>query len=173
LPYPWESCIIAGGGWSWVPDAKYKTPRQVVHLLADIAAKGGNLLLNIAPGPDGNWDAGAYEMLSGIGEWMEVNSEAIYSTHPIKPYKEGKVCLTQGTDGTIFMIYLAEENETEPPEKVWISTLEVPENMQVGMLGSKEKLTWEKVGSGLIVNIPESVQKKPPCKDAWVIRFSE
>ena len=25
LPYPWESCIIAGGGWSWVPNAKYKS----------------------------------------------------------------------------------------------------------------------------------------------------
>ena len=23
LPYPWESCIIAGGSWSWVPNAKY------------------------------------------------------------------------------------------------------------------------------------------------------
>lgn len=50
LPYPWESCIIAGGGWSWVPEATYMNGRQVVHLLADIVAKGGNLLLNIAPG---------------------------------------------------------------------------------------------------------------------------
>ncbi len=31
LPYPWESCIISGGSWSWVPDAKYKSPQQVIH----------------------------------------------------------------------------------------------------------------------------------------------
>jgi alpha-L-fucosidase len=51
LPFPWESCIIAGGGWSWVPNATYKSGKEAVHMLVDIVAKGGNLLLNIAPGP--------------------------------------------------------------------------------------------------------------------------
>src|SRR5665647_42415 len=46
LPYPWESCIIAGGGWSWTPNAKYMTGEAAVHLLVDIVVKGGNLLLN-------------------------------------------------------------------------------------------------------------------------------
>jgi alpha-L-fucosidase len=170
LPYPWESCIIAGGGWSWVPDAKYKTPGQVIHLLADIVAKGGNLLLNIAPGPDGKWDEGAFKMLEGVGDWMKVNSEAIYGTKPVKPYKEGKVCLTQGKDGTIYMIYLAGEGETTPPAKVWFSRLEIPENATVSMLGTREKLSYEKIADGILVNIPESLQKDPPCKNAWVIR---
>jgi len=173
LPYPWESCIISGGSWSWVPDAKYKTPLQVIHLLVDIVAKGGNLLLNIAPGPDGNWDAGAYEMLSGVGDWMEVNSEAIYGTHPLSPYKEGKVCLTQGKDGAIYMIYLADENEAGPPSKIWFSSLIIPENATAKMLGSDENLEWEKVGNGVMVNIPGSLQKKPPCSSAWVIKIAE
>jgi len=172
LPYPWESCIIAGGSWSWIPDAKYKTPQQVVHLLVDIVAKGGNLLLNIAPGPDGSWDEGAYKMLSGVGDWMEVNSEAIYGTSPLAPYKEGKVCLTQGKDGATNLIYLADENEANPPSKIWFSSLSVPEGTQAMMLGTKENLEWEKVGDGILVNIPESLQKKPPCTSAWVIRIS-
>ena len=173
LPYPWESCIIAGGGWSWVPDATYKTPHQVIHLLVDIVAKGGNLLLNIAPGPDGNWDAGAFQMLEGVGKWMAINSEAIYGTHPLKPFKEGKVCLTQGKDGTIYMIYLADESETAPPAWIWFSNISVPENPKVEMLGSKESLAWEKVGEGIVVNIPESLQEAPPCKEAWVVRIAE
>jgi alpha-L-fucosidase len=172
LPYPWESCIIAGGSWSWVPDAKYKTPRQVVHLLADIVAKGGNLLLNIAPGPDGNWDKGAYEMLAGVGDWMKVNNEAIYATKPLAPYKESKVCLTQGKNGQIYLIYLADENETSPPAKIWFSKLTIPDSAQAVMLGANENLEWEKVGNGIIVNIPEPLQKKPPCQSAWVIRIS-
>jgi len=39
-----------GGGWSFTPNAKYMTGRQAVHLLVGIVAKGGNLLLNVAPG---------------------------------------------------------------------------------------------------------------------------
>jgi alpha-L-fucosidase len=173
LPYPWESCIIAGGSWSWVPDAKYKTPQQVIHLLVDIVAKGGNLLLNIAPGPDGNWDQGAYDMLSGTGDWMAVNSEAIYGTKPLAPYKEGKVCLTQGRDGAVYMIYLADENELYPPAKIWFSSLAIPGNASAVMLGSREKLAWEKVGSGILVHVPEGLQKKPPCGSAWVIKIAE
>ncbi|NNG10705.1 MAG: alpha-L-fucosidase, partial [Arenibacter sp.] len=49
LPYPWESCIIAGGGWSYSFDAEYMSGREAIHTLVDIVAKGGNLLLNIAP----------------------------------------------------------------------------------------------------------------------------
>ena len=47
LPYPWESCIISGGGWAHTPGAKYMSGREGVHLLVDIVAKGGNLLLNM------------------------------------------------------------------------------------------------------------------------------
>ncbi len=137
----------------------------------DIVAKGGNLLLNIAPGPDGNWDQGAYDMLSGVGDWMSVNSEAIYGTRPLAPYKEGKVCLTQGKDGAVYMIYLAGENETTPPSKIWFSMLELPEDAEAGMLGIKEKLAWERVGNGIVVNVPESLQKNPPCAFAWVIKI--
>ncbi|MCF8373414.1 MAG: alpha-L-fucosidase [Bacteroidales bacterium] len=80
LPYPWESCIIAGGGWSYVPDAKYMSGRKAVHMLVDIVAKGGNLLYNVAPGPDGKWHDAAFELFEEIGDWMKLNSDAIYGT---------------------------------------------------------------------------------------------
>jgi len=69
--------------------------RKAIQLLVDIVAKGGNLLLNVAPGPDGKWHDGAYELFEEIGNWMDVNSEAIYETRAIAPYKEGKVCFNQ------------------------------------------------------------------------------
>ncbi len=171
LPYPWESCIISGGSWSWIPNPTYKTPRQVVHLLTDIVAKGGNLLLNIAPGPDGNWDKGAYEMLTGVGEWMKVNSGAIYNTKPLAPYKEGKVCLTQGNNGTKYLIYLAGENENSPPAKIWFSDFELAEKATARMLGTDVTLNLEKIADGVLVNIPVSIQENPPCDYAWVIEI--
>ena len=111
-------------------------------------------------------------MLAGVGDWMELNSDAIYNTRPLAPYKEGKVCLTRGKDGSVYMIYLADESETSPPAKIWFSSLKAPEGAKAQMTGSKEMLDWEKVGNGIIVNIPESLQKNPPCTSAWVIKFS-
>jgi alpha-L-fucosidase len=172
LPYPWESCIISGGSWSWVPNAKYMTPRKVVHMLSDIVCKGGNLLLNIAPGPDGSWDQGAYEMLEGVGDWMKINHEAIYDTHPIEPFKEGKTCLTQGKDGSIYLIYLANESENQPPSKIWASEICPPQGARVSLLGSEEQLHWEKVGDGFYADIPESTRKNPPCQLAWVLKIT-
>ena len=68
LAYPWESCIIAGGGWAWVPDPKFMSGREAVQLLVDIVVKGGNLLLNIGPAPDGTWPEGAYRLLERDGQ---------------------------------------------------------------------------------------------------------
>ena len=171
LPYPWESCIIAGGGWSYVPNAKYKSTRQLIHLLVDIVAKGGNLLLNIGPGPDGTWHAAAYERLEQVGDWMQVNSEAIYETRTIAPYKEGKVCLTRKKSGAVYAIYLGDKDEKNPPAKICLSSIQPVQNSKLTLLGTDENLKWESAGKGLIVEIPESVQKNPPCDHAWVVKI--
>lgn len=171
LPYPWESCIIAGGGWSWVPDAKYMSGRQAVHLLVDIVSKGGNLLFNIAPGPDGSWHDEAYVLLSDIGDWMEVNNEAIYGTRPVAPYKEGSVCLT-GKDGDTFIIYLGSENETAPPPLISMTTWSPPEGASITMAGLDGPIRWEKNGDGFVLHVPDKVQMTPPCRYAWVFRVN-
>jgi alpha-L-fucosidase len=144
---------------------------KAIHLLADIVAKGGNLLLNIAPGPDGTWDDGAYRLLDQIAVWMKINSEAIYGTRSIPPYKEGKVCLTKKEDGTLYMIYLGDEGETGPPPMILLSTLCPARTAKARMLGSEEKLEWAEVGKGFAVYIPRSLQQHPPCQDAWVIEI--
>jgi len=173
LPYPWESCIIAGGGWSYVPNAKYKSTKEIVHLLVDIVSKGGNLLLNIAPGPDGTWHKEAYDRLDEVGEWMKINSEAIYETCPIEPYKEGNVCLTQKKDGTVYAIYLNEKTENIPLKKIKLSSIQPKKNTTLTILGSREQLNWKQIGNGFEVNIPSSIPNNPPCKHAWVIKISE
>lgn len=173
LPYPWESCIIAGGGWSYVPNAKYKSTRELVHLLIDIVAKGGNLLLNVGPGPDGTWHAEAYERFEQIGEWMKVNSEAIYETRAIAPYKEGKVCLTRKKTGAVYAIYLGDDDEKTPPAKISLSSIRPDEKAKLTLLGVDEELKWERVGKGFMVEIPDQIQKNPPCDHAWVVKLSK
>lgn len=172
LPYPWESCIIAGGGWSWVPDATYKPAREVIHMLVDIVSKGGNLLLNIAPGPDGTWHEDAYKLLAEIGDWMDVNSDAIYNTRPLAPYKEGSVCLTEGKDGSVNIIYLGSEHEDAPPAVISMTGWCPPPGSEISTSGFDGSLEWEKNGNGVIIHVPESIQADPVCKYAWVFRMN-
>jgi len=171
LPYPWESCIISGGGWSHVPRAKYKSARTLIHLLVKIVAKGGNLLLNIAPGPDGTWDADAYDLLQKIGDWMKINSESIYGTRPIVPYIDGKVCLTRKKDGTVYAIYLADEHESEPPSEIWMSRFQPKRGSKISFLGTGQTLKWKPVGTGFVSEIPRTIRENPPGRYAWVLKI--
>jgi alpha-L-fucosidase len=169
LPYPWESCIIAGGGWSWVPDAKFMSGKAAIHLLVDIVVKGGNLLLNIAPGPQGQWNDGAYKLLAEIGAWMKINGESIYGTRALAPFKEGKVCISKKGTNTIYIYYMADENE-QMPSQIGMSTFSLPAGSKIEMAGSGTGLKWQKNGNGFIISIPESVRKSPPSKYVWVMK---
>jgi len=172
LPYPWESCIIAGGGWSWVPEATYMNGRQVVHLLVDIVAKGGNLLLNIAPGPRGQWHDGAYAMLEELADWMSVNSEAIYATRAIAPYAEGKIRLTRKKDSTVYAIYLADEGENRLPSRLFLSSIQPAPGATVRLVGSSRDLAWEPSGNGFVASISTDLRETTPPSYAWVFRIS-
>jgi alpha-L-fucosidase len=171
LPYPWESCIISGGGWSYTPDAKYMSGRQGIHMLIDIVAKGGNLLLNIAPGPEGEWQQGAYDLLEEYGAWMNVNSSAIYNTKPIAPFKENNICMTQNKVGNVFLFYLAEEGEYKIPSEIIVKSINPKKGTRITMLGSKKRLKWEKLEAGFKVKIPEELRNNLPSKYAWTLKI--
>ncbi|MEZ5197022.1 MAG: alpha-L-fucosidase C-terminal domain-containing protein [Bacteroidales bacterium] len=76
-------------------------------------------------------------------------------------------------DGSVYAIYLAEENETGMPSKIWMSSICPDKNANVSLLGADTLLKWEKVGNGFVAEIPEQFQKTPPCNYAWVIKISQ
>ena len=57
---------------------------------------------------------------------MKVNGEAIYETRPVAPYKEAKTCFTSLADGTVYAIYLADEDETAPPATIMLTSIAPP-----------------------------------------------
>ncbi len=168
LPYPWETCMPITPSWSYEPGLEYKPARKLIHTLVDVVAKGGNFLLNIAPTAEGDYEPEAYERLKEIGEWMNINSEAIYNTHPLPPYKIGKTCFTQLDNGTVYAIYLADENENCLPSKISFNEFPLSKYSKAELLGTKESIQLNKH----IIEIPETVQKNPPSKYAWVFKLS-
>lgn len=173
LDYPWESCIISGGGWSHTKNAKYMSGREGIQLLVDIVAKGGNLLLNVAPTPEGEWQQGAYDLLKAYGDWMKVNAEAIYNTKPIAPFKEGNICMTTKTDGTIYFLYITAEEEVTIPEEIMIRSHLPPKKARIILLGNDTQLKWKKTGeAGFKIVVPEALRNQPPSKYVWVFKMS-
>ena len=167
--YVWETCMTMADQWSYKPDDRYKPTRQLVHLLVDIVAKGGNFLLNIGPDPNGELPPESLLRLREIGDWMRVNSSAIYGTRAIPPYKEGNICFTSLPDGTVNAVYLAGEGETAPPATITISSLRPEPRSEVRMLGVDRPLRWEVSGGGIVIQVPASVRRGPPCEHAWTL----
>jgi alpha-L-fucosidase len=175
LEKPWESCITMGDQWSFKPNDNYKSARDLIHLLIGVVAKGGNLLLNVGPQPDGRFPGVALSRLAEIGDWMDVNAEAIHGTRPWSPFEEGQLRFTFSTrpPGHCYAIYLAAEGEEHPPPEIILPQIAHP-LYPIHMLGVERRLEGC-LGDdlGTVVRIPDEVIANPPCQHAWVLKIRE
>lgn len=81
-PILWESCVtINTESWGYNKyETEFKTPRDLIRMLIEVVSKGGNLLLNVGPTPDGRIQDEFVTRLNAMGGWMKVNSDSIYGT---------------------------------------------------------------------------------------------
>ena len=183
LPLPWQTdtCI---GGWHYdrglYERNRYKSARTVIHMLADIVSKNGNLLLNVPVRGDGSIDEKEEAVLEGIAAWMAVNSEAIYATRPWKTFGEGPasegvalsaqgfnegkgkpftaadVRYTASKDGRVLYIIVL----GVPSEPLHLSTLGLAKTetriSKLSLLGSAEPPRWLQKDTHLIIEPPSS-----------------
>ena len=151
LVLPWESCITLGTQWSYKPGDRYKPAREVVRLLVDVVAKGGNLLLNVGARPDGTLPPEAVERLAELGSWLRVNGEAIYGTRPAPPWKAGRVALTR-KGKALYAIVLLEEGEARLPARVAVPGTARP-GARVTLLGAGGRVPAREEGRDLIIDV--------------------
>ncbi len=105
----WESCITMNRHWGWNrADTDWKSSETLIRLLIDVASKGGNLLLNVGPRPDGTFPDEAVERLREIGDWMDLNAEAIYGTQagPFADLPFGRCTMRLGEDTTTLFLHV-------------------------------------------------------------------
>ena len=81
----WESCMILSphadhGGWSYRPDGDTRSLTETLRLLSSAVTGDGNMLLNLAPLPDGSIRPEEEAVLKGIAPWMKKFGEAIHGT---------------------------------------------------------------------------------------------
>jgi alpha-L-fucosidase len=173
LPFPWETCMTMGNSWSYVPHDQYKSAHDLVHLLIKIVSRGGNFLLNIGPGPDGDWDTAAYSRLKEIGEWMKINQEGIYNSKPVAPYSVQNIFFTQSdNEQSIFAFVLYPDHAAVLPATIRITGIGLGKKSSVRLLGCSKSLKWRMENDVLVILIPTFLQKSFPCKFAAVFKIS-
>lgn len=85
LEQPWEATRGLGASFGYNQNEGPEhtlSSKELIHLLIDVVAKNGNLLLNVGPRADGSIPEIQQERLRELGAWLSVNGEAIYGTRP-------------------------------------------------------------------------------------------
>lgn len=102
LNRPWETCMKLGQQWSWKPDDKILPLKNCLHVLVNTVGGGGNLLLNVPPGPDGAIEPEQAERIREIGRWLKKYGESIYETRG-GPFERGPWGAATRKGNTIYL----------------------------------------------------------------------
>lgn len=106
----WQTdTAVASNSWGYTEQNQYKSPRELIQVLVDVAAKNGTLLLNIGPKPDGSITDEDTAVLKAIGKWLKQNGEAIYDTIPWRIPGEGPTKTQEGMFSEAALDYVKED----------------------------------------------------------------
>ena len=182
-PHPWQTDTCIGDWHRCKRDIEYKSAKTVVDMLVDIVSKNGNLMLNFPLPNSGMLDDRELKTLSGITDWMAINSDAIYATRPWKisgqsaplgpPSEDASFNENQRRPFTTEDVRFTKKGHTLyafvmgwPKKQAIIAALaanskHAPGKIEnVELLGHSGKLKWTRDNSGLKIELPD----KPPCK---------
>lgn len=160
----WESCMTMNDSWGYKrSDSNWKSSKMLIHNLIDIAAKGGNYLLNVGPDATGKIPQESVERLGEMGKWLKVNGEAIYGTRARKQYKEGDdIRFTESADGLFTYVIITSHKDYV----VALSSIKPAPGSKINMLGVKPPMQWKEVDGKIQIHLP----LKLPNEYGWVLR---
>lgn len=171
IAHPWEECRGIGTSFGFNRNEyleNYSSSEELVHILIDKVARGGNLLLNIGPTADGRIPVIMQQRLQDMGDWLAVNGEAIYGTRrckEIKPESSGSDVQLTSKGQELYVIC-----KTYPKGTVVIWDIAAPKD--VSMLGWKGKVKTRHHNRNLTITPPAVTPANNPCDYAWVFKLS-
>jgi alpha-L-fucosidase len=162
-------------GWFFREGIPMRSARDLVHLLVDVVSKNGIMLLNVGPKADGSFPDEAVDSLTGIGNWLETNGEAIYGASPWNIFGEGPTDVPEGHHSDHFGRLKFTDEDIRftvngdvlyatvmgcPTGTVKIRSLNsryrTPEGSigSVTLLGTDQPAAWRHTGEALEVDVP-------------------
>jgi alpha-L-fucosidase len=161
----WESCITMGTQWQYKPtNESYKSGGELISLLIETRAKGGNLLLNIGPKPDGEIPIEQEERLREIALWMFINGESIYGVRPWVITNENDYWFTKKKDDSAVYVIVKEKERWKYGEwkDISLRSIRATPKTTISVLGQSDevleyqpnvipKTTWKQEGDVLRV----------------------
>lgn len=193
LPGAWESCMTMGTAWGWQPsDERYKSPGELIRLLVQTRARGGNLLLNIAPRADGALPIEQEQSLRTLGAWLFINGDAIYGVRPWTVTNEGDLWYTRSKDRHALYVIVDDGKEGAQPWRrgTWrefvLKTVRATARTTVSVLGQSDRLveyrpelqprsTFRQAADGLHIRVMRAQRLRD--SDTWeypsVIRLTD
>jgi alpha-L-fucosidase len=171
---------ISHSSWGYVEGQTYKDPDVIIDGLIDRVSRGGGLVLSLCPKADGTINPEQKNVLTEIGGWLKINGEAIYGTRKWKIQAEGdeEKLIKKGKHST-WVFDQCDANDirfTKKGNELYALVLGAPDteklNIQslgtttristrgiknISLLGSDEKIKWERNESGLVLHIPSQI----------------
>ncbi|HLJ17116.1 MAG TPA: alpha-L-fucosidase [Bryobacteraceae bacterium] len=142
LEGPWEACITMGTAWQYQSqNERYKPGGQLISLLVETRAKGGNLLLNVGPKPDGELPIEQEERLREMALWMFVNGEAIHGVRPWAVTHEQDIWFTKKKhENTLYAIVTGKERWKRGEWKdIILHSVQATPATTIGVLGQNDR----------------------------------
>lgn len=145
-------------GYNQAEDAtSYMSAEQAIHLFVDIVSKNGNLLLNVGPMSNGDIPELQVKCLEGLGQWLDVNGSAIFST---RPWQVAEATTDAGvdvrftrTDDALYTVLMGTPSSTQ----VAINGLKLDASASVELLGSTSPIQWQQKEDTAVFTLPDSL----------------